>query len=804
MPAAVNPCNKALSLGGPTQLWVFGKRSRTGTLDYDPAGLWRVDPTAATPTAVEVTGVPLQVFRAGKNDQSSYDICIAVHPDHPERLLVGGSTVLIGGVWSASLYSLLVAGNVATPTIVGDGVHADLHVVRFGPRVSPLLPVRSVWVGCDGGVFSSIADGVNASFRSRNHELSTLEPGFVACHPTNDGIIAAGMQDNGTCLRVGDTLWGFVNGGGGDGGGTVFDPGTTNRHFMQYTQNSWTSSDGSSTGFLRFPKPDGDPETSRSLFYSGASALVHGGLTNLLVGSDRPWYSPDWGQTWVTIPSGKDPRKTANVDYTTDRINPDSREDPTFLCCGSGDAGPEVITTRLSAADNGVTRIRALVLNSGNLTILLGTSPDLILQRWTWTREIVERIRPADSSAEKAAVANGDPTAFLPARDLVTDVAVQVPGRGAHGSCYLTTKGAGSPTIDTVWWYDGSGHFVPCGVRHTNSRGTWTGDRFIAPALAVVVDPREPDHVYVGTGIGVIHGVQSFVTINGVQEPRWAWSPLVNGLPESAVNDLAIFDNGAPGPVGPTGPIRLLRAALHGRGVWELDLANPLTRPRTYLRVRETDTRRRTPTALAGASFAGDTISRFDRSPDIVIDRTGSIDMGPGPYEADLWTRGGGPGPASMDTVFSARAFKVHVLVHHRWHTAAPAANVRVALLRLDVTFALGDPAVPANLWQTLVNVNAGAAVPPAVPGAWRAASAQLVRPVAAAIDTRRPRAATFDLNLAGHPNGRVMLMAVVLSGDDPITVGERLKPDGTACTTLSDFVLFSRHVAARSILLTT
>ena len=60
-----------------------------------------------------------------------------------------------------------------------------------------------MWVGCDGGVFRSVTDGDPGTFLPCNIELATLEPGFVACHPTNDGLVAVGMQDNGTCERRG-------------------------------------------------------------------------------------------------------------------------------------------------------------------------------------------------------------------------------------------------------------------------------------------------------------------------------------------------------------------------------------------------------------------------------------------------------------------------------------------------------------------------------------------------------------------------------------------------------------------------
>ncbi len=68
---------------------------------------------------------------------------------------------------------------------------------------------------------------------------------------------------------------------------------------------------------------------------------------------------------------------------------------------------------------------------------------------------------------------------------------------------------------------------------------------------AIVADPENPAHVYVGADIGVW-----FSPDKGTN-----WAPLSNGLPEAPVFDLQVH---------PTK--RLLRAATHGRGMYELPL----------------------------------------------------------------------------------------------------------------------------------------------------------------------------------------------------------------------------------------
>jgi hypothetical protein len=65
------------------------------------------------------------------------------------------------------------------------------------------------------------------------------------------------------------------------------------------------------------------------------------------------------------------------------------------------------------------------------------------------------------------------------------------------------------------------------------------------------VDPAAPNNVYVGADIGVWHSPDRGLN----------WHPLENGLPDAPVFDLQMH---------PTQ--RLLRAATHGRGVYEIPI----------------------------------------------------------------------------------------------------------------------------------------------------------------------------------------------------------------------------------------
>ena len=196
--------------------------------------------------------------------------------------------------------------------------------MRVGPAGPSDPTKRTVWVGCDGGLFRSDADGDAGTFANRNDGLAVLQPGYVASHPTNPGIVVAGFQDNGTAIRIGDGLW--EQRFAGDGGGVVFDPASADRYFRQYTQATWQSSDGSGIAPVhrRNARATGTLKTSEtiegdsSLFYSGADAVVAGGDTHLALGSDRVWYTRDWGRSWVTLPTATDPRAGDNPNLAQD------------------------------------------------------------------------------------------------------------------------------------------------------------------------------------------------------------------------------------------------------------------------------------------------------------------------------------------------------------------------------------------------------------------------------------------------------------------------------------------------------
>ena len=147
-------------------------------------------------------------------------------------------------------------------------------------------------------------------------------------------------------------------------------------------------------------------------------------------------------------------------------------------------------------------------------------------------------------------------------------------GSGANWT-NVTTSGLPNRTVDWIAVdpttpttayvvYNGFSGFFADNLGHvfktTNAGGTWTdisGDLPNTPVDAILVDPDSPETLFIGTDIG------AFYTSSGT-----SWSTLGTGLPNVVVVGLALHNAS-----------KTLRAATHGRSVWDLNIASLLPAP---------------------------------------------------------------------------------------------------------------------------------------------------------------------------------------------------------------------------------
>ena len=149
----------------------------------------------------------------------------------------------------------------------------------------------------------------------------------------------------------------------------------------------------------------------------------------------------------------------------------------------------------------------------------------------------------ADRTGNKWAVTRLDhaPAGPLGIAGLISDVVVDWSDLALR-SIYVTFGGKGDNR--RVWRFDGSKWEVRSGTTSANHL-------LDVEHNALAIDWTAPNNIYVGADIGVWHSDDGGLN----------WKPFQNGLPECPVFDLQIH---------PTH--RLLRAALHGRGVYEIAL----------------------------------------------------------------------------------------------------------------------------------------------------------------------------------------------------------------------------------------
>jgi len=633
-----------------------------------------------------VTDAPTNLAGEAGSSQSYYDTVIAVDPVDPNVIWLGGSAQLnpatqdynaslfraevtagtgaTAGTWSFGFKPANANTPVADASFVGAGAHPDVHALVFsGPAATP-----TVWLGCDGGVFQcqvvtpppgpqGVAKTTNTApgpWQPLNNGLAITQPNYLAATTISDYLMLAGTQDNGTEEHTGSAVWTVAV--EGDGGGCAVDDANPSRRFAQYTRFTWytvgapgrgyaTTLDYYQGGTAAQPLLDAwKTENKYSAFYSQAAARpLASGKTALAFGSHRLWYCEDWGQTWVP----QNPVPASWRTLPTDKTNPFELTDNT------GNPAPDQTQDSLHGQV-----VRVAFGDDDNLLVLA--------QAWPWDPVPRPNPRPAalylltrggppwnltwlsppDPSqpappAPPAGASNGFPVGEIP-----LGLAVDQPGPPA--TCYVTL-GAGQdkkhPAIDHVWWYDGA-HWWPC-----------TFDATVAdtPVNAVVVDADRT--VYVGTDVGVWKGVPDTA---GAQK-RWTWSQLSSGLPEAPVMDLVLSQHP-----------HLLRAATHGRGVWELNLDETTPVTQTYLRAHVADTRRVFPASpVVPGSLFGPPPSQIDASPDIVI--TGPANPAP-PSDLPLYMP---PRPRRSDSV------RVLQYALRRRQTAQPTVPPQLAALPL-------------------------------------------------------------------------------------------------------------------------
>jgi len=559
-------------------------------------GLWRItDATVAAPVVDPVGAVPgfLGVPATLWGTQRDYDQCLVVDTvAGVDRVYFGGSSFSYGpadGDWGACLYCFdVVASGLPLPNppwalratvgvssatappggdgavaagAIGNNVHGDVHALHL----AGVAPRRQVWAATDGGVFVSDRAGRVGTFAPANTGLASLQPVFVRGHPVNGHLVGTGCQDNGSQLRVGDTVWDEQY--TGDGGGVAFHPTATHLFVRQFNNARWycTSTPAFVDPMTRNPGepsrvfgPGAEGAAPFASFYSGAATVrvppsgPNPAYGRLALGTYRVWLTDDLGvgvgpNTWRAIP------------YPAG-VSADGRPGP------NGTATPPQMQIGLTAPF------------LGSIIALQWTGPTQLLVVYRGGIVRFTENPPGTWASTTWSITNV--AVAIPRTTTLTDVA-SIPGTQDF---YVATTGVMGGPDETLWHYtNADGRFHRTGLRNqldgTGAAGSGPRD----PVFSVLVDPGDVtgNTVYAGTVTGVWKGTRTTAT------GPLTWVPYVNGLPQASVQDLDIWSN----PGGGASTPRLLRAGVQSRGVWEVDLAHDAVR-QTWIRSHRWDDRR--------------------------------------------------------------------------------------------------------------------------------------------------------------------------------------------------------------------
>jgi len=215
--------------------------------------------------------------------------------------------------------------------------------------------------------------------------------------------------------------------------------------------------------------------------------------------------------------------------------------------------------------------------------------------------------------------------------------------------------------------------------RRGPSDATWTsrsnGLAQANPVNSIVIDPTNSSRLFCGCDVGVFR----------TEDAGLNWTPWDQGIPNVPVFDLVLH-----------GPRRLLRAATHGRSIWErpIDLTScPMVD--LYVRDDAVDSGRvqPTPSGVADPLSAGGALTFWWQSPDIKVDAPQPTFQTPTPisdyvaFEAAIVHR----------TARRGRTNRFYAQVHNRGINRATEIQVRAFFANASA----GLPALPSDFWSS-------------------------------------------------------------------------------------------------------
>lgn len=691
--------------------------------------------------------------------QATYNLVLGVHPTQQDIVYVG----------EARLWRTKAGTTAASPpweqcgtvTTTSQGIHWDQHALYIDPRFGSPGTFGGIrlWAGNDGGIWRSVDGGTG--FQARNRGLQTLQFFQLVSHPAARPVVLAGAQDNGVLRSDGSGSWLEIS--QGDGCYVSIDPGqptTWYQGYLSYVSWPYRGNPDFDNGFTGIERSTDAGAIDSFTRVAGPSSKTPKTKDSIDPGDDALFYAP-----FIIIPSGTAGTPGELWLGTNKLYRSDNRGD-TWLQVGPLLVAPLTVGPVQFQSPTNTRGISAIAAAPGHPErIYVGTFDGRLFRLdrpagGTWQKgtdqtafELTAQPPPSGSppgTPPVNALAVADPT--LQGR-FISDIAVVRTGTDdrvvvALGLNHIS-GGPVSPsdTASLAVSEDSGLHFSAVTVDTLTFPDSSTLDGRHNYANAVTIDPTQPALMYIGCDVGV------FKYQIGVDATPQAFN---QGLPNAPVLDLDIWPRS-----GSTGP-KVLRAATHGRGIFEANLETAASHTvNIYVRDDVVDDGRDPLTdATSPDPFGTGTVSA-SASPDIKIESDYRIAGTPTRVSTTDYTPTGPLdfiGFASLDegTLVGGRSSTVWMQVHNRG--PAPATNVQVraywaqkssgTLPDLPSGFWTGFPGSdpPASAWQSLGPTVTIATLQPGepalaswtwtLPGSGKGADAGLLIAVTSAEDT--------------------------------------------------------------------
>ncbi|MEP6636003.1 MAG: hypothetical protein ABJB97_04700, partial [Acidobacteriota bacterium] len=442
--------------------------------------------------------------------QCFYDIAIAIDPTDANIAYAGGAA----GTNILRKTTDGFATTVNTPSRQ-TGLHADNHVIVVGSAPNNNV----VYDGNDGGIFKSTDGGTSwQSLNNRTYVATQFQS--VANHATERFFVIGGTQDNGT-------QWLQPN------------------QFSQLPFDGWTHADFGDGGYARIDQTQTSTTTVtmyHTYFNQTNNLIGFGRVSSTLCARDGQWAFKGVGAGVFTNACGDS--EGANGITATDAV----------LFYAPLELGPAVTGSQGQTVYFGTDRLYRSI-NRGDTMTVVSSSPSAAIVAGVPITSVA--IAPSDDNYRFVGLNNGNVWGSITGAPPFVNVTPPITSARAVGKIVIDPNdkntafvgyggqfAAAAPAAQHIWKTSNLNAPAP----------TWTAVGNGIPDVPVnglAVDPSNSLVVLAGTDVGVYRSIDGGIN----------WLPYNNGMPKIAIFELQIQNAN-----------RLVRAATHGRGIWEIAL----------------------------------------------------------------------------------------------------------------------------------------------------------------------------------------------------------------------------------------